>query len=112
MNTRISIEAGIATGLLMFSSMAASAGSSVTLDVGDLDLSKPEIAARIYTRITGSATLLCRDVISPWDAAKASTFKRCVAASVDTAVKQANAPALTALHLSKQRRNDLAGLAR
>jgi len=112
MSTRISIKAGIATAVLMFFAAAASAGSSVTLDVGDLDLSKPGIAAHVYARITRTATLLCRDGASPWDAAKASTVKRCVSESVETAVRRANAPTLTALHLSKQQRSDLAGLTR
>jgi UrcA family protein len=112
MKTRISIKAGIASAVWMLCAMAANAGSSVTLHVGDLDLSKPEIAAHVYTRIARSATLLCRDGISPWDAAKTSTLKRCVTESVESAVKRANQPALTALHLSKQQRSDLAGLTR
>ena len=111
MNTRSSISAGLAAAVLMCCATAANAGSSVMLDVRNLDLSKPEVAARVYERIRRSATLLCRDGISSWDAAKASTLERCVAASVEASVKQANVPALTAL-LSKTQRSDLAGLTR
>lgn len=111
MNTRTPIKAGIAAALLTLCVVPANAGSSVALDVRQLDLSKPEIAARVYERIRRSATLLCRDHVSSWDAAKASTLKRCIDASVESSVKQANVPALTAL-LSKTQRSDLAVLTR
>ena len=89
------------------------AESSVAIDVEDLDLASHEIAARVYARIASAAARLCRDASAPWDGSRVNSVRRCTSAAVDAAVKQANAPALTAVHESeKGRRGDYAALTR
>ncbi len=102
----------IVAALLAGISAARLVKGGVTLDVRHLDLSSPEVAAQVYSRIEKSAALVCRDSTSPWDGARQSTWKRCVAAAVEAAVRQANAPALTAFHQTKKQRSELAGLRR
>ena len=89
---------------------AAVTAPGIRLDVEHLDLGKAEIAAGLYAQIQRSASLLCRDSSAPWDGGRAATWKRCVSEAIDGAVRQANAPKLTALHQSKKQRGDLAGL--
>jgi len=98
----------VAAGMLICTKVLAQ--SSVTLDVAGLDLSRPEVASAVYSRITRSAALVCRGATAPWDGTRATTLKRCVATAVEDALKQANAPVLTAMHLSKTRRGEFAAL--
>lgn len=106
MKTRISrtLATAIAGGFLIAAGSAQDQ-PSVRIDVDDLDLSRPEVAADLYSRIQSSAQRLCRDNSAPWNTQRNATWKRCVSAAVDDAVKQADAPALTALHESKERGN-------
>jgi UrcA family protein len=72
----------------------------VVIDVEDLDLAGPGIASRVYARIASTAARLCRDASAPWDGSRYSAIRRCISATIDAAVKQANAPTLTAVHES------------
>jgi UrcA family protein len=90
--------------LLGLMSAARSAESGVRLDVHRSDLSKPEVVAQVYARIEKAAGLVCKDSSSPWDGGRMTTWKRCVAAAVDGAVLQANAPELTAMHQLRKAR--------
>ena len=102
----------ISTLVYADSRTAANTGPGIRLDIEHLDLGKPEIAAGLYAQIQTTASLLCRDSSAPWDSGRAATWKRCVSVAVDGAVRQANAPTLTALHQLKKQRGDLAGLTR
>lgn len=109
MKTKTTASTLLVIGL--FSAGTSSAGS-LCIDVKGLDLSRQEVAARVYARIERGARLLCRDTSSSWDGTKVTTWKRCVSAAIDGAVQQANAPGLKALHRSKLHPGDLAGLTR
>jgi len=110
MKVVIALALAAASCLLFQISSLAYADSRIRIDTGRLDLGRPEIAANLYAQIEKNAALLCRDSSAPWDGGKAATWKRCVSAAVEGAVRQANAPELTALHQSKKQRGDLAGL--
>ena len=88
----------------------ALAERSVRIQVEDSDLSSPASSANLYTRIGKTAVLLCRDSISPWDARRNASMKRCASAAIDHAVRQANSPVLTALHRSKTQHGEFAAL--
>lgn len=102
------IAAVIVAALLGRSSAAWSGESGIRLEVDGLDLSKPEVVSQLYARIEKSAGLVCRDSSSPWDGSRMSTWKRCVAAAVDGAVRQAHAPELTAMHQLRKARGAVA----
>lgn len=82
----------------------------VRIDVRQLELGDPQVAARLHAQIEKSAWQLCRDDSSPWDVARVASLRRCVAAATEQAVQRANVPTLTAFHLSKKQRGELAGL--
>jgi UrcA family protein len=98
----------IAAALLGRISAAWSGENGIRLQIDGLDLSKPEVVAQLYARIEKSAGLVCSESLSPWDAGRMSTWKRCVAAAVDGAVLQANAPGLSAMHQLRKARGAMA----
>jgi len=89
----------LAAALSAFSMNARADGMKI--EFRDLDLAKPEDAAALYSRIEKGAHRVCMDSLSPWDAQRTTTFKRCYAAVIDETVSRINAPQLTALHRSK-----------
>jgi UrcA family protein len=65
----------------------------------DLDLSKAEDVATLYSRIRHAARSLCTTEHSaPWDVKRTLRRRECIERGVELAVAQANQPALTALH--------------
>jgi UrcA family protein len=80
---------------------ARSGESSMRIGFADLDLSKTDDVAELYSRIKIGARLVCIDSSSPWDAKRTETIERCYSAVVDDAVAQINQPKLTALHEQK-----------
>jgi UrcA family protein len=102
----------ISTLVYADSRRGANSDPSIHLDVEHLDLGKPGVAAALYAQIQKSASRLCRDSSAPWDGGRAATWRRCVSAAIDEAIRQANAPELTALHQSEKSRGDTAGYQR
>lgn len=74
------------------------ADSSVSIDIHRMNLDDPKVVAALYARIQQSARMVCMDASSPWQADRAMVANACAANAVADAVKQANAPRLTALH--------------
>ena len=64
----------------------------------DLNLANPEGARVLYRRISAAARKTCGPNFAQWYPGVRSGWKDCYKATVDDAVKQVNAPALTALH--------------
>ena len=58
------------------------AAFSERIQVEDLDLASPAIAANVYARIASTAGRLCRDASAPWDGSRASTVRRCTSAAI------------------------------
>jgi len=71
------------------------------IEFRDLNLSRAEDVAELYTRIETGARRVCMDSLSPWDAQRTKTYKRCYVAAIDEAVNSIDAPRLTALHREK-----------
>jgi UrcA family protein len=76
---------------------------SVRISIADLDLSSPAGTELVYERIRRNATLLCRDNTSPWDARRNATLNRCVSAAIEGAIRRADVPQLTTLHVTLAR---------
>ena len=69
-----------------------------TVRYDDLNLANPEGARVLYRRISAAARKTCGPNFAQWYPGVRSGWKDCYKATVDDAVKQVNAPALTALH--------------
>ena len=65
---------------------------------GDLNVATTAGAAMLYDRIRTAASRVCRDVIPSVSARNRFERMTCVRELMDTAVKDVNRPALTALH--------------
>jgi len=74
----------------------------IKIEFRDLNLSRAEDVAVLYSRIETVARRVCADSLSPWDAQRTKTFKRCYTAAIDDAVTDIGAPRLTALHREKK----------
>ncbi len=72
----------------------------ITVRYHDLNLASPEGARVLYGRITVAARKICGPNFAQFYPGVRSKWKDCYKATVDDAVKQVNAPALTALHAS------------
>jgi UrcA family protein len=70
----------------------------ITVRYGDLNLANPEGARVLYRRISVAARNACGPNFAQWYPGVRAAWKECYKATVDQAVKQVNAPALTALH--------------
>lgn len=70
---------------------------TVTVAYGDLDLSAPADAARLYSRIDTAATIVCRN-LDRLSIELRAAFRQCKAHAIDVAVSQVNNPNLAALH--------------
>lgn len=71
---------------------------AVHVRYGDLNLANPEGTRVLYRRISAAARNVCGPNFAQWYPSVRSGWKDCYKATVDDAVKQVNAPALTALH--------------
>jgi UrcA family protein len=70
----------------------------VTVRYDDLNLSNPEGARVLYRRISVAARKACGPNFAQWYPTVRTAWKECYGAAVDQAIKQVNAPTLTALH--------------
>ena len=70
----------------------------VTVRYDDLNLANPEGARVLYRRISAAARKTCGPNFAQFYPGVRSKWKDCYKATVDDAVKQVNAPTLTALH--------------
>jgi UrcA family protein len=98
--------AAVVLGLGSTASFATTSNGSVrslTVNFGELDLSKPAGAEALYKRIKRAANVVCGGYSSPmsWNFAEKN---RCIQTAVDEAVAKVNAPLLTALHTNKTTR--------
>ena len=64
----------------------------------DLNVATTAGASMLYDRIRTAASRVCRDVVSTMSARNRFERMTCVRELMDTAVKDVNRPALTALH--------------
>jgi UrcA family protein len=93
----------IVCGGLLTTARAADDGVlKETVSFADLDISKPAGAKTLYGRIVTAANHVCRESASR-DVFNRDGFKecRCVDLAIDKAVKDVNAPALSALWSAK-----------
>jgi UrcA family protein len=70
---------------------------STTVKFADLDLSKPEGARTLYTRIQAAARQVCSPANLPGVVAK-QNYRQCYDKAVNDAVGAVNRPLLSALH--------------
>ena len=70
----------------------------VTVRYDDLNLASSEGARVLYGRITAAARKICGPNIADWYPNARTAWKRCYNVTVDHAVKEVNAPMLTAVH--------------
>ena len=85
---------------------AAPAGYNVatrTVKYGDLDLSRIEGAAHLYSRIQTAARAVCGPAISSGPGDSMLVSWHCMEQSIARAVADVNAPTLTSYHLMKTR---------
>src|SRR5262245_34685529 len=100
-HTRL-LAAVIAASLSLFAA-AGNASDAVpqrTVRFQDLDLARPGDAQRLYTRLRAAAKAVCDEQIEGRDARSATRRGECIRQSLEGAVAEVNAPALTALHAS------------
>jgi UrcA family protein len=83
----------MAADAVKLASQSVDTGAGTTVSFVDLDLSKPEGVARLYARISRTARDICGDPDG-----RMSLNERCVAKTIENAVKRLNRPPLTALH--------------
>jgi UrcA family protein len=72
--------------------------SHIEVPYGDLNLSHPAGASMMLTRIKQAATRVCGGHPDSRDLRSRAAFKLCVRAAVNEALRQLNAPLVTALH--------------
>jgi UrcA family protein len=94
------IEKSIAASLIAllliapgYTVAADATNPGTTVRFADLDLSKPEGVARLYSRISRTAHDICGDADG-----RTSLNDRCIAKTIEDAVNRINKPPLTALH--------------
>jgi UrcA family protein len=73
---------------------------SVTVIFADLDISSPDGAAKLYSRIQGAANSVCTAYDRSGFAMQAN-FKACVSDAVGRAVAKVSSPALNAVYRTK-----------
>jgi len=73
---------------------------SVAVKFADLDISRPEGAARLYGRIKTAATMVCSSFDRSGLAAQAN-FKTCVSDAIARAVAKVDSPSLYAVYGAK-----------
>jgi UrcA family protein len=76
---------------------------SITIGYAELDISKPQGLAVLYTRIKSAARSVCGFDHSPKELARGRVSKACYQTAVEDAVRQINRPTLTALHRAKSK---------
>jgi UrcA family protein len=74
-----------------------------TVKYGDLDLSRTEGAAHLYSRIQTAARAVCGPAISSGPRDSILVSWHCMDQSIARAVADVNAPTLTSYHLMKTR---------
>jgi UrcA family protein len=67
----------------------------------DLDLSRKPDAATLYSRIRSASRQVCEPLVESTRLDSVSRVRQCVIQSIDRAVADVNAPALTSYHLAK-----------
>lgn len=80
---------------------AESPSRSEVVKYNDLDLSSAAGAETLYSRLKVATWRVCRDVVSSSGLPAMMDRSACQAELLETAVKDVNQPALTALHLGK-----------
>lgn len=97
---RLSLVAMLAVSPLAFADGAPprTLDPAVTIRFNDLNLSTPQGARVLYGRIRVAAQRVCGPSFSVWDAGRWAKWKVCYNQAVETAVREVNQPALTAVH--------------
>lgn len=72
-----------------------------TVKFADLDLTRAEGAATLYSRIHSAARQVCTPTFATWEWEAARTARPCVDKAIDRAVAQVNAPALTSYYTTR-----------
>jgi UrcA family protein len=67
---------------------------------GDLDLARPQSAARLYARLSAAAERVCSPLDTP-DLNLGQRHRHCVEDALDAAIAQVADPRLTAYHLAR-----------
>ena len=93
--------------LLAVAPATFAAGPGKRVDFADLNLERPADVAILYERIQEAARKVCKTRSTPWEMYQDKVVEECIKDTVDTAVKDVNYFALTALH--KGERENVAG---
>lgn len=68
------------------------------------DLTQPEAAARVYRHLQTAAESVCQEWSTREPGRRSQLWRGCVANAIERAVKEVNAPALTAYYTEKTHR--------
>ncbi|MGH9641436.1 MAG: UrcA family protein [Terriglobales bacterium] len=71
---------------------------SMTVHFADLNLSSPEGARALYSRIRSAAASLCGEQFSLWDGNRPREWATCYRTTIERAVMRVNYPTVTAAH--------------
>ncbi|MEP6885478.1 MAG: UrcA family protein [Gammaproteobacteria bacterium] len=74
-----------------------------TVKFADLDLTRAEGAATLYSRIRSAARLVCTPTFATWEWEAAKSARPCIDKAIDHAVADVNAPALTSYYTKQTR---------
>jgi UrcA family protein len=98
--------ATVAAGLAVNQASAAPADEavkSVVVRYSDLDLTQPQDARKLYSRIQTAARSACGDAESP-DLARFARFHNCIDQAVTRAVSEVNVQRVTEIHEAQSSR--------
>jgi UrcA family protein len=101
--TTTKIFAGMTLVAMLVASGTAFAGGSLSpapikIRYSDLNLSTPEGARALYTRIRAAADEICGPNFADWYPGNRNKYRECYRKTVDAAVKHVDQPMLTSLH--------------
>jgi len=106
------IIAALTAPLAIAAAPAAARGDperlQTTINYSDLDLSRPAGAAAMLARIKRAAATVCGERSVPGQLTTSRRFHACMKQTMDAAVKQVNAPLVTARYAGPTRSTRLA----
>jgi UrcA family protein len=99
----IAMVAAVATANLATAAPEADEPQSTVVRYGDLDLSRPEDARRLYGRIKRAARMVCDNHPSS-DIDRLNEYEKCLGQAVTAAVEKVQSAQLTAIYHAHNQR--------
>jgi UrcA family protein len=93
----------LATANLATATSEADAPRSTVVHYGNLDLSRPEHARRLYARIKRAARMVCDNNPSS-DIKRLNEYEKCLGQAVTEAVEKVHSEQVTAIHRAHNQR--------